>query len=207
MTIQLTGISKRFNYDWIFRGIDTSFSNGVTSITGPNGAGKSTLLRIIAGYLTPSEGSISYLRNEQEIDRENIFKYVSISAPYIELIQEFTTKEMIQFQMGLKPFRNGLTQDDVLLVSQLENQKNKQIKFFSSGMQQRLKTALAVLADSSILLLDEPTTNFDEKAVKWYDELLMQHLSDRIVLIASNQQREYTRATSALDIAKYKTRV
>ena len=61
-------------------------------------------------------------------------------------------------------------------------------------MLQRLKTSLALLADTSIVLLDEPATNLDEKGVDWYLNLLAQEAKGRVVIIASNQEREYAPA-------------
>jgi ABC-type multidrug transport system ATPase subunit len=196
MKIQLQGIAKRFNYEWIFRGIDWSFEEGnVYAVTGPNGSGKSTLLRIIAGLLTPSEGSIQWTSKGVAIEREDIFRQVSITGPYIELIQEFTLYENIAFHHAMQPFRNAYSISDVLHLSGLEKHSDKTLRYFSSGMLQRLKTSLALLADTSIVLLDEPATNLDEKGVDWYLNLLAQEAKGRVVIIASNQEREYSPAT------------
>ncbi|KRP06173.1 MAG: hypothetical protein ABR95_02165 [Sphingobacteriales bacterium BACL12 MAG-120813-bin55] len=196
MKIQLQGIAKRFNYEWIFQGIDWFFEEGnIYAITGPNGSGKSTLLRIIAGLLTPSEGTIQWTSNGREIAREDIFRQVSVTGPYIELIQEFTLRENIAFHHSMKAFRNDSSVRDVMELTGLEKHANKTLRYFSSGMQQRLKTSLALLADTSIVLLDEPATNLDEAGVDWYIGLLNQHRDGRVVIIASNQEREYSPAT------------
>lgn len=195
MKIQLQGIAKRFNYDWIFQGIDWSFEEGnIYAITGPNGSGKSTLLRIIAGLLTPSDGSIQWFSDGREILREDIFKQVSVTGPYIDLIQEFTLKENIAFQHNMKPYRNGYFIEEVMELSGLKKHAGKTLQYFSSGMQQRLKTTLALLADTSVVLLDEPATNLDAAGVQWYLDLLKQHHQNRIIIIASNQEREYAPA-------------
>ena len=73
MNITLKNIGRRFNKEWIFRGINYQFEQGQSyAVLGPNGSGKSTLLSILLGSLTPSEGELAYL-NPQEIHIENIY--------------------------------------------------------------------------------------------------------------------------------------
>ncbi len=203
MNIHLQGVSKRFNLEWIFRKIDHRFQEGCHVITGPNGSGKSTLLRILAGHLTPSEGEVSYSLGSQTIDREEIYSHLSISAPYLDLFDAYSTSEMIAFHGKLKGFRNGLSTEDVVEASLLGPYRHKYLHQLSSGTRQRLKTALAILSDSSILLLDEPCTNFDDRAAAWYEELLQSHSENRLVIIASNQEREYRLAKSGFSLDEY----
>lgn len=203
MNIHLQGVSKRFNLEWIFRKIDHTFDEGCHVITGPNGSGKSTLLRILAGHLTPSEGAVSYNDGSRSVDREDIFNYLSISAPYLDLFDAYSTSEMIAFHGKLKGFRNGLSTQDVVDASLLGPYRHKYLHQLSSGTRQRLKTALAILSESSILLLDEPCTNFDDHAAAWYEDLLRSHLENRLVIIASNQEREYRLARSRFVLDEY----
>jgi ABC-type multidrug transport system ATPase subunit len=207
MIIELNRVAKRFNYDWIFSQLDYRFESGsVYAITGHNGSGKSTLLRMIAGHLSPSEGSISYL-NDQLVSREEIFRQVSVTAPYIDLLDEFTMEETINFQAQLKPFRLQLSVDDVIELSGLKSHRGKALRYFSSGMKQRVKNILAMLAETQILIMDEPTSNLDETGVAWYNELLHAHREHRIIIIGSNQPREYTQAGAILDLNKFKERI
>ena len=104
MNIALENIGKRYRFDWIFRGISCLFqSGGRYAVLGPNGSGKSTLLKILTGHLSPSKGSISFQRNNKKIELEHIYRYISYAAPYIELIEEFTLEEALDFHASLKP--------------------------------------------------------------------------------------------------------
>ena len=81
ITIKIQNLSKRFNHEWIFRGLTSSFHPGnIYAITGPNGSGKSTLLQILWGQVPPSSGDIQYVRNGTNIPIEEVYKDISIAT-------------------------------------------------------------------------------------------------------------------------------
>jgi ABC-type multidrug transport system ATPase subunit len=205
MNIQLTDIGRRFNRDWIFRGIDYTFNIGESyAILGPNGSGKSTLLQVLTGSLTPSAGSITYTFNGNVVDAEDIFQHLSLAAPYLELIEEFTLAEMIDFHFKFKPYKAGMNNEAVLDLLGLHASRDKMIKYFSSGMKQRLKLALAFCADTPLLMLDEPTSNLDKQGVEWYLSLVQQFAANRLTVVCSNQEHEYGFCNERLEISDYK---
>ena len=192
MQINLNNVGKRFNLEWIFRNLHHEFIAGNSyAITGSNGAGKSTLLQIIGGALTHSEGTISFLEKNTNtiIPTEQVYKEISIVAPYLELIEEMTANEFLGFHKTFKSFHISL--EDVLLKVGLQSSANKQIRYYSSGMKQRLKLAQAFFTKSSVLLLDEPTTNLDSTGVLLYHQLIEEFTSNRIVIVSSNDEVEY----------------
>src|SRR6476660_281869 len=187
MKITIDNAGKRFNFEWILQHVTITLQSGKSyAILGPNGSGKSTLLQMIAGILTPSSGSIEYSGNKKKIDEEEIFRHLSFAAPYMELIEEFTTEEMISFQTEFKPLLPGVSSDDVLKIAMLQKDASKQIRNFSSGMKQRLKVSLALLANVPLVLLDEPTTNLDLMGFEWYLDLLQKFSDSRLIIISSN---------------------
>ena len=188
MKITLQDIGRRYNRDWIFRHIDYTFSVGHKyAVLGPNGSGKSTLLKVLCGNLTPSEGKIKYQHEDSEIAVDRIFQYLSIAAPYVELIEDLTLREMITFHFRFKA------------------SINKEIRYFSSGMKQRVKLALACCSDSALVFLDEPTSNLDEKGEAWYLELIEKTISDdRLLIVCSNQAKEYSFCDQHISISDYK---
>src|SRR6476659_8210823 len=192
MKIILEQISRRFNREWIFKNIDYSFETGNSyAILGINGSGKSTLLQVIAGSLSPSSGQLIYKSDEKEIPVEQIFKNLSIAAPYLELIEEFTLIETLDFHFQFKARLNNLNNDQLIKLLNMESSAKKQLKYFSSGMKQRVKLVVALCSDTPILLLDEPTSNLDEQGINWYKELIAQFTNHRLVIICSNQAHEY----------------
>jgi len=204
MKIALKNVGRRFNKEWIFRNISAEFASGNSyAILGPNGSGKSTLLSVLTGSLTPSEGQISFSDNK-DISVEDIYKHISLAAPYLELVETFTLKEIIDFHFKFKNFAAGVDAKSLVSILGLEKSANKEIKYFSSGMKQRTKLALACCSDSPILFLDEPTSNLDVQGIDWYRELIEKFTKDRLTIIGSNQIQEYDFCGKKLQITDFK---
>ncbi|MFD1258958.1 ATP-binding cassette domain-containing protein [Mucilaginibacter terrae] len=205
LKITLNNVGRRFNRDWIFKGIDHTFTLGNSyAVLGPNGSGKSTLLQILNGSLSPSTGTVSFFQNQQPLDIETVFKHVSLAAPYLELIEEFSLQEVIDFHFHFKPYIAGMDKAGLITLLGMQTSKNKLIKYFSSGMKQRLKLALAFCSHTAVLMLDEPTSNLDTQGVEWYHELIKLHTGNRLIIVGSNQEQEYSFCTNMLTITDYK---
>lgn len=203
--IELSGLGKRFNREWIFRGMTETFHPGqVYAITGPNGAGKSTLLSVLWGQTPPSQGTLRYQAEKRVIPEDEIFRHVAIAAPYMDLVEEFTLTEHLRFHFSMKPTREGLTIESMLAKMYLEHARDKQLHNFSSGMKQRVKLALAFFTQADILFLDEPGTNLDRQAFDWYLTQLNDVPAGCTIFIASNQEAEYPLNAQKIDITAYK---
>jgi len=207
LKIILTDVGRRYNREWIFKHITYEFEPGKSyAILGPNGSGKSTLLKVLSGSLAPSAGSIYYEMNDKAVDVESVFQYLSLATPYVELIEEFTLREQIQFHFKFKNYLSGYSEPEVVHLLGLENAIDKELKFFSSGMKQRVKLALACCSDSAFVLLDEPTSNLDTAGEGWYLELVDKtKRADRLFIICSNQEKEYNFCDQTLSISDYKS--
>lgn len=205
MIISLKDISKRYNTEWILKKINLELAiNQQYAIIGPNGSGKSTFLKIIANGIVPTHGNIEYIFPDNSVPADfAINKNIAFAAPYISILEEMTLAEIYHFHAGLhQMYCNSL--EDFLAIIELEKHKNKYIKHFSSGMKQRIKLGLAILSKTKILILDEPSSNLDEKATAWYLSLVQQYLQDRILLIGSNQEREYSFCQNRINVLDYK---
>ncbi len=205
MEIELTNAGKRFRLDWIFRGLNYTFRSGERyAVLGPNGSGKSTLLKVLSGHLSLSKGNIGFRNQDQPVPEDAVFRHISYAAPYIELIEEFTLEEALRFHARMRPLLPGFTPGRVYELLALPRARTKEIRFFSSGMKQRLKIALAVCSDSPALLLDEPTTNLDLNAIEWYQNLVREHAGDRLVILASNDPVDAAFCEVHLNILDFK---
>jgi len=205
MKIVAENLGKRFNREWIFKKLNYSFEpSNCYAIVGPNGSGKSTLMQVLWGQVPSSAGSLSYSHLDQHIPIEEVYKQVSIATPYMELVEEFTLKEMVQFHFRFKTIASGRSEAELIDLMELSHAKDKQISNFSSGMKQRLKLGLAFFSDTTTLFLDEPTTNLDQKAVEWYLMHLQESIKSRLVLIASNPGLEYPENAIKVDLLTLK---
>ncbi|MFL5809605.1 MAG: ATP-binding cassette domain-containing protein [Flavisolibacter sp.] len=205
MKIKLSNAGKRFNREWIFRKADLQFISGNSyAITGPNGSGKSTLMQCIGGMLQLSEGKIEMTDEKWQMTEENAYQQISFCAPYLDLIEEMTLIEFLHFHNQFKPFIEGFSIDRSIEAIGLENASKKQIRFYSSGMKQRVKLAQAIFFDATIILLDEPCTNLDLKGIDLYLSMIDNYCKDRIALVCSNDKVEYSFCKEVINIGDYK---
>jgi ABC-type multidrug transport system ATPase subunit len=204
MKITLIDAGKRFNRDWIFRHLNYEFQTGHTyAITGPNGSGKSTLLQSIAGAMAISEGSIRY-DNGAPIAPEQAYRHLSLAAPYLQLVEEMTVTEFLHFHAAFKPLLPGISAAAIIRRVGLETAAHKQMRYYSSGMKQRVRLAQALFSDSSLVLLDEPCTNLDTEGIGLYRDLIAQYTAGRLVIVSSNDVQEYEFCEERIDIRDYR---
>jgi len=205
MKIKLSKAGKRFNREWIFRDADLEFISGEAyAITGPNGSGKSTLLQCIGGMLQLSEGTIEITDDQWKMTEENAYRQISFCAPYLDVIEEMTLLEFLQFHNQFKPFISGFDERKIIETLGLEAAANKQIRYYSSGMKQRVKLAQAIFFDTAIVLLDEPTTNLDDKGIEQYHSLISNYCQERLVIVCSNDPVEYSFCKTVVSITDFK---
>ena len=208
MTICLSDAGKRYNRDWIFRHVHYQFSPGSSyAITGPNGSGKSTLLQALSGAILLNEGKLEYFTDNPATpaDPEQMYRYISLCAPYLELIEEMTVKEFLEFHQGFKPFLPGRSAHDIIEEVGLGKAIHKQIRYYSSGMKQRVKLAQCIFSDTPAVFLDEPCTNLDAAGIRLYHDLIRQYCVQRLVVVSSNDEVEYGFCREKLDISQWKT--
>lgn len=206
MTITLQDVGRRYDREWIFRHLDYTFVSGKTyAILGPNGSGKSTLIKTLTGSLSPSEGKVGYSLEGKKIDTEYVYQHMVIAAPYVELIEEFSLHEMIDFHFKFKVYKSGFDKERLLELLALKDTGQKEIKHFSSGMKQRLRLALSCCTRSDVIFLDEPTSNLDQQGEKWYLSLLEEtNTMNSLLIIGSNQEKEYSFCEERLNILAFK---
>jgi len=206
MNITVENLGKHFNRQWIFKNLNGHFSSGNTyAITGPNGSGKSTLMQILWGQALPSQGTVTYRTNAgKTVEADDVFKQVSIAAPYMELVDEFTLTELIAFHFKFRQPRAGADLRNLPDYLGLAPARNKRLVQFSSGMKQRVKVGLALYTQAAAYFLDEPTTNFDAETIAWYQQQLQAIAAGATMFIASNQPHEYPDTAHRLDLMHYK---
>jgi ABC-type multidrug transport system ATPase subunit len=189
---QTQNLGKRFGREWIFRNLNLEFQSGENyAITGANGSGKSTLLKILTGAVPANEGTLVLSQDGKILDIEQHYQSIALAAPYIELIEELTLPELLEFHFSFQKLQVGLDLKELPEILYLQTHLKKPISTFSSGMKQRVRLGLAFFSQSPLLLLDEPTTNLDLVGQEWYRVMLLKYQANRITIIASNDLNEY----------------
>ena len=205
MQISLANAGKRFSREWIFRNLTYQFLPGNSyAVTGPNGSGKSTLLQVLSGALGLNEGNSEWQSDGLNIQPDKVYQRIAIAAPYFELIEEMTAKEFLTFHSSFKSYINDISIAGIIEEAGLSNAADKQIRFFSSGMKQRLKLVQAIFSDVPVILLDEPCTNLDTAGFDLYYKWIENYCKNRLVIISSNDKDEYLFCDHQINIQDYK---
>ncbi len=201
-SIQLEDAARRFNRRVIFQRLHYRFHSGnIYAITGSNGSGKSTLMLSLSGQASLDSGTIRFQLNQIVLKEDEVYKHVSLIAPYIDVPEEMTLRELFDFH---SLFKKPVMEIRAMLerIGLLAHQ-NKEIRKFSSGMKQRVKLALGFYFDTPLLLLDEPSSHLDTEGKAWFQQELMAFSQNRLIVIASNLPEETILCTESIDIQQY----
>ena len=206
ISIELKETGKKFNREWIFQSLSHQFKSGSkTVILGSNGSGKSTLLQVIASYLIPDKGSVSYYTDKELIKQDDIRRFISIASPYLQLTEEFTLNDIIDHYRVFKPLLINESNKSIAAHFQLEQVLHKQIRHYSSGMKQRVKLGLAIASESPVLFLDEPLSNLDTNGLNWYQNMLSEFTLHKTLIVCSNAiKEEYALCDNTINLSDYK---
>lgn len=202
--LEVKNVSKWFGARKVFDEINLELKSGQSlAIAGPNGSGKTTLLRIIIGLTAPTGGEVLFSKDQKKLDFDGYRPSLSLVGPYLSLYGSLSASENLKFIAKV----NGLitTDEDIEKILDqvgLEGRGDDYFSDFSSGMQQRLKYAAALIKNPSILILDEPTSNLDDEGKRKVFDIINQYRPDSIIIIATNEKEEYSLADSIYQLGE-----
>lgn len=161
-----------------------------TALLGRNGAGKTTLIRILAGLSRPTKGAVKLFGQDASVRATRA--QVGIIGHGIGIYDELSALENLKLFAGLYALESpGRVAEEWLEKTGLERVKDGLVREFSRGMRQRLAVARAFLHNPRLLLLDEPFTALDDRAIALLQGLLRDALREgRTVLMSTHQLRE-----------------
>jgi len=186
-SISAVNISKRFKKHSLFSDINFTCSTGESfAVTGSNGSGKSTLLKILAKLSAPTKGTVILNVDGEAAGEEKIRRCTGFCSPELNLYENLTGLENLQFACGLE--KKSLA--ETLADFQLKGHENKLVRFYSSGMKQRLKILCAVINRPPFLFLDEPGFALDERGKRLIYGVIEKIRKDTAIILATNEADE-----------------
>jgi len=189
--LQIGGVSKYYGDFPALRKIELNIEAGSTvALLGRNGAGKTTLLRIMAGLSKASEGSVRIAG--ADVRRESTRRRIGVLGHGISLYDELSATENLVLFAKLY----SLAEPEKQALAWLERTglgrvRDGLVREFSRGMRQRLAVARAFIHEPEVLLLDEPFTALDDRAIAVLQSLLGDaHALGRTIVISTHQLKE-----------------
>ncbi len=203
LTIHLKEISKKYNQHFLYKNLSLDIlPTDKIVITGNNGSGKSTLLKIIIGLVSPTSGNVEYFIDNTSIDKHQWYKYISLAAPYMAMIDDFSINELTEHLFIFKNYQ--IKKKEVIDILGLNKHIQKPLKYFSSGMKQKVRLLFAITDSAPVLLLDEPISNLDAVTIDWYTKMIKEFAIHKTIIVFSNsQQQEYFFCNKHVDLSKH----
>jgi heme ABC exporter ATP-binding subunit CcmA len=196
--LEVDGVWKYYGDFPALRDIRLSIEPGSTvALLGRNGAGKTTLLRIIAGLSKASEGSVRI--QNADVRQQATRRRIGVLGHGISLYDELSaTENLVLFAKLYGLEEPEKTADAWLERTGLDRVRDGLVREFSRGMRQRLAVARAFMHEPEVLLLDEPFTALDDRAITVLQSLLADaHAAGRTIILSTHQLRE------ALEVATH----
>lgn len=189
--IQCQRLGKRYGRHWLFRNLDLSVAPGdCLVILGANGSGKSTLLKVLAGVVPATEGKC-----DRGADLRLTLGYAALDQPVYPVL---TVAEHLELAAELRVCDARVK--ELLTEVELDYAKNVAGRHLSTGMRARLKFALAVQANPSAILLDEPSAGLDQRGRRVIEGMIDSRRERTAFIIATNDPDERRFATHELEL-------
>ncbi|MHB1051088.1 MAG: ABC transporter ATP-binding protein [Bacteroidota bacterium] len=206
ISLTVENVGRVFARKTLFEGITFHISSGRSfAITGKNGSGKSTLVKILCGLMTPSRGTIQYTVDGISVPIEELYPYIGLVSPYLNMYDEFSGEENLQLFAKIRgiPVDQKYI-DELLQRCTIFEHRKKEVRYYSSGMKQRLKYCAALLHRPVLLYLDEPSANLDEQGIGVVREVMQEQKQYGSLIFATNEELDLKFADTILDLNSLK---
>lgn len=189
--LQVTSLIRNFGEKNVIRDLNFTSGSAVIGIAGMNGSGKSTLLRCLSGLLKASSGHINWKLNQVALTKSDLRKNSGYAAPYVELYEELTVRENLNFILQLRESAIKETVNESLIYADALHLSEQFYGDLSTGQRQRVKIVSALMHKPCILFLDEPGSNLDSDGRGLIEKIVDEFRTpNHMVILASNLDQE-----------------
>ena len=188
--IQVENITKKYGSFTAVDNINFEIEEGeIVGFLGPNGAGKSTTMNMITGFIEPTAGKIIVDGYDISKKPRKAKKQIGYMPEGVPLYSDLTVKEFVTYMAELKGVPKKEKKDKVQKVIEetgLTEVQNKLTRNLSRGYKQRVSMAGALVSNTKVIILDEPTVGLDPKQVTEIRALIKELGKDHTVILSSH---------------------
>lgn len=191
--LEVTSLHKHFGKENVITDLSFSSKSSIIGIAGVNGSGKSTLLRCLSGLIKANHGDIVWKLDKKTLTKSELRKQSGYAAPYVELYEELTVIENLNFILKLRSVENNNSAitDETLTETHTLKLSGQYYGDLSTGQRQRIKLVSALLHKPNILFLDEPGSNLDAEGRDLIEKIVNKYREpNHMVILASNIEQE-----------------
>ncbi|WP_432547671.1 ABC transporter ATP-binding protein [Kineococcus sp. SYSU DK004] len=164
--VRVRGLTKAYDGRQVLRGVDLDVARGsVLALLGSNGAGKTTVVRILSTLLRPDAGTVSVDGFDTASQAARVRASISLTGQFAAVDTVLTARENLVLVARLRHVRRSrAVAEDLLARFGLTDVADRRVSTSSGGTRRRLDIAMSLVADPSVVVLDEPTTGLDPQA-------------------------------------------
>ena len=188
--IEVKNVTKKYGNVLAVEDISFSIKDGeIVGLLGPNGAGKTTTMNILSGYIEQTSGEVTIEGYDNLKKSKKARKQIGYMPEGVPLYTDLTVKEFVTYMAELKQVDKKVRKErveNVIEKTGLTDVQNKLTRNLSRGYKQRVSMAGALVGDSKVLILDEPTVGLDPKQITEIRSLIKELGKTHTVILSSH---------------------
>ncbi|KAL7097878.1 hypothetical protein ACP275_10G171500 [Erythranthe tilingii] len=169
------------------------YENQILALLGHNGAGKSTTISMLVGLIRPTSGDALVFGKNILTDMDEIRQSLGVCPQYDILFPELTVKEHLEIFANIKGVKEDCLENVVIEMAEevgLADKLNTLVRALSGGMRRKLSLGIALIGDSKVIILDEPTSGMDPYSMRLTWQLIKRIKKGRIILLTTHSMDE-----------------
>ena len=178
---------------YIYIELNTAFPGEITTLLGHNGAGKTTTMSVLTGLYSPTAGEATVGGHSIKGGMDRVRESLGLCPQHNMLFEDLTVREHFVFFGMLKGMAKSAAEAEgskYITMLNLEPKRNVNVTSLSGGMKRKVNLGIALIGDSKVVMLDEPTSGMDPEARRGMWDLLTSLKKDRTILLTTHFMEE-----------------